>query len=55
MTILDTDLRPAEPSRYVMFWRRYRRNRAALLGLGLFAIVVLMALTAGLVDPLPPR
>ena len=54
MTILDTDLRPAEPSRYVMFWRRYRRNRAALLGLGLFAIVVLMALTAGLVDPGDP-
>lgn len=54
MTTLDTDLRPAEPSRSVMFWRRYRRNRAALLGLGLFAIVVLMALTAGLVDPGDP-
>lgn len=54
MTVLDTDLRPAEPPRYVVFWQRYRRNRAALLGLGLFAIVVLMALTAGLVDPGDP-
>jgi peptide/nickel transport system permease protein len=54
MTTVDTDLRPAEPSRSVMLWRRYRRNRAALLGLGLFAIVVLMALTAGLVDPGDP-
>lgn len=54
MTTLDTDLRPAEPSRAVMFWRRYRRNRAALLGLALFAIVVVMALTAGLVDPGDP-
>ncbi|GAA4215506.1 peptide/nickel transport system permease protein [Sagittula marina] len=54
MTVLDTDLRPAEPPRYVVFWRRYRRNRAALLGLFLFAIVVLMALTAGLVDPGDP-
>lgn len=54
MTTLDTTLRPAEPSRSIMFWRRYRRNRAALLGLGLFALVVLMALTAGLVDPGDP-
>ena len=50
----DTRLRPAEPSRAVVFWNRYRRNRAALLGLGLFAVVVLMALTAGLVDPGDP-
>ena len=28
----DTRLRPAEPSRAVVFWNRYRRNRAALLG-----------------------
>lgn len=54
MTLLDADLRPAEPSRYVVFWRRYRRNRAAVLGLILFAIVVLMALTAGLVEPGDP-
>lgn len=54
MTVLDTDLRPAEPPRPVMFWRRYRRNRAAVLGLILFAVVVLMALTAGLIDPGDP-
>ncbi len=50
MTVLDTDLRPAEPPRYVMFWRRYRRNRAALLGLILFTLVILMAAIAGIVD-----
>ncbi len=54
MTLLDTELRPAEPSRFVVFWRRYRRNRAAVLGLILFAIVVLMALTAGLIEPGDP-
>ncbi|OWU80539.1 ABC transporter permease [Phaeobacter sp. 22II1-1F12B] len=54
MTVLDTELRPAEPSRAIVFWRRYRRNRAALLGLFIFAIVVLMALTAGFVDPGDP-
>lgn len=54
MSSVDLDLRPPEPSRLRVFWRRYRRNRAALLGLFLFIIVVLMALTAGLVDPGDP-
>ncbi len=54
MTVLDTELRPPEPSRGIVFWRRYRRNRVALLGLFIFAIVVLMALTAGFVDPGDP-
>ena len=54
MTTLDTDLAPPEPPRLVVFWRRYRRNRAALFGLVLFVIVLLMALTAGLVDPGDP-
>ena len=54
MTVLDTDLRPAEPPRYVTFWRRYRRNRAAILGLILFAFVLLMAGVAGIIDPGDP-
>ena len=54
MTTLDTDLAPAEPPRLIVFWRRYKRNRAALLGLALFVIVLLMALTAGIVDPGDP-
>jgi peptide/nickel transport system permease protein len=54
MSVLDTDLRAPEPPRYVILWRRYSRNRAALLGLFLFAIVVAMALTAGIVDPGDP-
>lgn len=54
MTILDTNLRPAEPARATVFWHRFRRNRAALLGLGLFAVVIVMALTAGLVEPSDP-
>lgn len=54
MTLPDTDLRPAEPSRFVVLWRRYRRNRAAVLGLILFGIVILMALTAGLIEPGDP-
>lgn len=51
MTTLDTNLRPPEPARAIVFWRRFRRNRAALLGLGLFIVVLAMALTAGLIEP----
>jgi len=54
MTTLDTDLRSPEPARAVVFWRRFRRNRAALLGLGLFTVVIAMALTAGLIEPTDP-
>ena len=54
MTTTTTDLPPPEPSRLIVFWRRYRRNRAALLGLFLFAGVVLMALVAGIVEPVDP-
>lgn len=54
MTAIDTSLRPPEPAGIVVLWRRFRRNRAALFGLGLFAIVVLMAATAGLVEPTDP-
>lgn len=55
MTTLDTDLPPPEPSRLVVFWQRYKRNRAALLGLVLFVLVLLMAIFAGVIggpDPL---
>lgn len=54
MTLADTDLRAPEPPRWRVFWRRYKRNRAALLGLALFSVVVLMALSAGIVDPGDP-
>ncbi|MDX6750373.1 ABC transporter permease [Geminicoccaceae bacterium 1502E] len=47
-------LRAPEPSRLGAFWQRYRRNRAAVLGLCLLACVVLMALTAGLIEPVDP-
>ena len=54
MNVSDTDFRPEGPSRLVAFWLRYRRNRAAMLGMGLFIIVVFMALTAGLIAPGDP-
>ncbi|MEO1091174.1 MAG: ABC transporter permease [Pseudomonadota bacterium] len=38
----------------VRFWHRYRRNRAAVLGLSLLALVVAMALTADLIRPGDP-
>ena len=41
----------AEPARARVFWRRYRRNRAAVLGLALLAVVVAMAAVAGLYEP----
>ncbi len=54
MSVTATGAPADEPGRLVVFWRRYRRNRAALLGLGIFVAVVLMALTAGLVEPDDP-
>ncbi|MCY6382651.1 ABC transporter permease [Hoeflea prorocentri] len=55
MTLLSSDTVPAkEPARFLVFWRRFKRSRTALLGLILFILVVLMALTAGLVEPDDP-
>jgi len=54
MSVAATGAPADEPGRLAVFWRRYRRNRAALLGLGIFVAVVLMALTAGLVEPDDP-
>jgi peptide/nickel transport system permease protein len=45
---------PPEPGRLAVFWRRYRRNRAAVLGLGLLAAVLLLAATADLYEPGDP-
>lgn len=42
------------PTRGREFWRRYSRNRAAMLGLFLLACVVAMAATAGLIEPADP-
>lgn len=47
------DAAPAPP-RSLVFWRRFRRNRAAILGLVLFALVVLMAALADIVTPGDP-
>lgn len=41
----------APAARAAEFWRRYRRNRAAILGLGLLAVVVAMAAVAGIYEP----
>ena len=47
-------LPPEEPTRLRVFWRRYRRNKAAVLGLVLLGIIVLLALTAGIYEPVDP-
>ncbi len=36
------------------FWQRYRRNKGAIVGLALLAMVVLLALAAPLVFPASP-
>ena len=54
MTATDSNLpRPAAPRALVM-WRRFARNKAALLGLILFALVVLAAILAGAITPGDP-
>ena len=47
-------LPPPAESRAALFWRRFRRNRAAVLGLILFVLVVLAALLAGVITPGDP-
>lgn len=54
MSIPDTSLTPPAPPRSLVLWRRFSRNRAAVLGLGLFIIVVLMAALADIVTPGDP-
>ncbi|MCB2054065.1 MAG: ABC transporter permease [Geminicoccaceae bacterium] len=54
-TILPSaKLQARDEGRLRVFWRRYRRNRAAVLGLVLLGVIILMALTAGLIEPDDP-
>lgn len=54
MTVLETRLAPAAPRQSSVLWRRFRRNRAAVLGLGLVILVIAMAALAGVVTPGDP-
>ena len=54
MSVADLTLAPAAPRRWLVLWRRFRRNRAAVLGLVLFAGVVAAALLAGVITPGDP-
>lgn len=49
-----TVLPPEEPAKLAVFWRRYRRNRAAVLGLILLGLILALALTADLYEPGDP-
>jgi dipeptide transport system permease protein len=44
----------AQPSPLASFWAAFRENRGALIGLTVFAIIVLLALTANIVAPHSP-
>ncbi|WP_312526341.1 ABC transporter permease [Paracoccus sp. (in: a-proteobacteria)] len=54
MSLTDTVLPPVQPSRAAVLWRRFRRNRAAVLGLILFVVVILAALLADVITPGDP-
>ncbi len=54
MSIPDTTLTPPAPPSSLVLWRRFRRNRAAVLGLALFVIVVMMAALADIITPGDP-
>ncbi len=45
---------PARPGRLKEFWRYFRENRGAVIGLYVFAVLVVLALTAGLIAPYDP-
>src|SRR5271167_4508693 len=44
----------AQPSPLASFWAAFRENRGAVFGLAVFAIIVLLALTANIVAPHSP-
>ena len=48
-------IEPRRKRRALLFWRRFRRNRLAVLGLGIVAVMVLTALLAPLIAPHGPR
>ena len=54
MSSPDTMVSSPAPPRSLMLWRRFRRNRAALLGLALFVAIVLMAALADVITPGDP-
>lgn len=55
MSLAEPSALPASgKSRLSVLWKRYRQNHAAVLGLFLIACVILMALTAGLIEPEDP-
>jgi peptide/nickel transport system permease protein len=54
MSATDLDLTRPAASRAAVMWRRFRRNRAAVLGLVIFAAVALAALLAGVITPGDP-
>jgi peptide/nickel transport system permease protein len=54
MTVTDAAMPPKEAPRALILWQRFRRNRAAVLGLGLFAGVTMMALLADIITPGDP-
>lgn len=54
MTSIDTLLIPPATPRSLVLWRRFKRNRAAVLGLIIFVAVVLIALLAGIITPGDP-
>lgn len=49
-----SELPREEPGRLRVLWRRFRRNRAAVLGLILLAGIIVLSLTAGLYEPGDP-
>lgn len=54
MTTLDIALTPPAPRRSLVLWCRFRRNRAAVFGLVLFILVILIAALADVVTPGDP-
>jgi len=54
MTIQDVSLPRSQASRARVLWQRFNRNRAAVLGLILFIVVVLIAVFADVIAPGDP-
>jgi ABC-type antimicrobial peptide transport system permease subunit len=43
-----------KPSEYVRLWHRFRRNKGAVVGLGVFVAIVFMARCADFIAPYNP-
>ncbi|MGH8714865.1 MAG: dipeptide ABC transporter permease DppC, partial [Casimicrobiaceae bacterium] len=55
VSAIAADVPAAVPGSLHEFWQAYRQSRGAVVGLALIALLVVLALGAGVIAPHPPN